>query len=254
MKTVLIVGMGNIGQKLYNEYKALNPDCYDPYKRINTKKNIVYDFAFIAVDTPSKKDGTCDLSQVREAIQETDANIIVLRSTVPPTTTDTLSKEFNKHIVYSPEFYGTTQHSSPQSFDFNFTILGGDKKDTERVAQLLEKVYNCLHRFCFTDSKTAELVKYFENTMLASKVSLCVQFYNIARQFDINYSELRELLLQDERIGKSHTFVYEDTPYWDSHCFNKDLKALVNFANAPLIEDVIKYNDECKDNAMIKNN
>jgi len=52
--------------------------------------------------------------------------------------------------------------------------LGGDKKDTERVAQLLEKVYNCLHRFCFTDSKTAELVKYFENTMLASKVSLCV--------------------------------------------------------------------------------
>lgn len=108
MKTVLIVGMGNIGQKLFKEYECLFPDCYDPYKGINTKKNIKYDFAFIAVDTPCKENGECDLSQVREAIQETYANIIVLRSTVPPTTTDTLSKEFNKHIVYSPEFYGTT--------------------------------------------------------------------------------------------------------------------------------------------------
>jgi len=108
MKTVLIVGMGNIGQKLFKEYEKLNPDCYDPYKNFNTKKNIVYDFAFIVVDTPCKENGECDLSQVREAIQETDANIIVLRSTVPPTTTEMLSKEFNKHIVYSPEFYGTT--------------------------------------------------------------------------------------------------------------------------------------------------
>lgn len=247
MKTVLIVGMGNIGQKLFKEYECLSPDCYDPYKNFNTKKDIVYDFAFIAVDTPCKDNGECDLSQVKSALNETRANIIILRSTVPPTTTDQLIHETGRRIVYSPEFYGTTQHSDARILNFDFTILGGDKHDTEQVAQLLENVYNGNHRFCFTDAKTAELAKYFENTLLAAKVSLCVQFYEIAKQFDINYSELRELVLQDKRISRSHSFVYEDHPYWDSHCFNKDLKALVNFADAPLIQEIINYNNKCKE-------
>ena len=36
-----------------------------------------------------------------------------------------------------PEFYGTTQHAN--NFNFNFSILGGNRKDTHEVAQLLQK-------------------------------------------------------------------------------------------------------------------
>ena len=55
-KTVLIVGIGNIGTKLYNEYLVLSPDRYDPWKGYNEKKPIHYDFAFITVDTPIGED------------------------------------------------------------------------------------------------------------------------------------------------------------------------------------------------------
>lgn len=244
-KTMLIVGYGNIGTKLAKEYAILNPDIYDPYKGFLNKKSIKYDFAFICVDTPLKN-GKCDLSQVQKAIDETNAEIIILRSTVPPKTTIQLKEQTGKRIVFSPEFYGTTQHSDQMLYDFNFTILGGDKKDTEAVAQLLQNVYNGNHRFCFTDSTTAELTKYFENTMLAAKVSVCVQFYDIAKQIGINYSEMRELLLQDSRFSRSHTFVYEDHPYWQSHCFDKDVAAVTEFADAPLIEQIVKYNEQCK--------
>ncbi len=246
---ILIVGCGNIGSKLYSEYSKLNPDRYDPAKGFNEKKNLKYDFAFIAVDTPMNPDGSCDLSQVEQAINETDAEIIVLRSTVPPKSTESLREKTGKRIVFCPEFYGTTQHCNEKTFDYNFAILGGNREDCNRVVQLLQEIYDARFRFALTDSTTAELTKYMSNTMLASKVSLCVQFFEIAKQLGVDYSEMRELWLMDERFSRAHTFVYADHPYWESHCFDKDLPALTKFSDAPLIEAVIDYNRKCKERA-----
>ena len=246
MGRILIAGVGNIGSKLYEEYAVLKPDRYDPHKGYDERSG-EYDIAFIAVDTPMKEDGSCDLSQVENAIASVDAKIYVLRSTVPPKTVERMKEETGKRIVFSPEFYGTTQHSDRGSFDFSFTILGGDRKDCNAVVQVLQEVYNANHRFCITDSTTAELAKYMENAMLAAKVSLCVQFWELANRFGVNYPELRELVLNDSRLNRAHTFVYDSHPYWDSHCFNKDLTAITHFASAPLIESIIDYNNKCKD-------
>ena len=250
MRNILIVGCGAIGSKIYEEYKILKPDRFDPYKGLLEKRPITYDAAFICVDTPMKDNGECDLSQVESAISETAAKVIVLRSTVPPTTTDTLIKKTNKHIIFSPEFYGTTQHCDHNTFNFNFTILGGLKEDCNFIVQILQDVYDARHRFIITDTKTAELAKYMENTFLAARVSLCIQFWEIANQLGINYPELREIFLNDERFNRAHTFVYDDHPWWDSHCFNKDLQALTTFSNAPLVNDIINYNEKCKSKYM----
>lgn len=246
MKNILIVGYGNIGSRLYKEYAKLKPDRYDPHKGLFEKKEIRYDVAFIAVDTPMNADGSCDLSQVVTAIAETNAEIIVLRSTVPPATTEMLCKKTNRRIVFCPEFYGTTQHCDEHTFDFNFTILGGNREDCNAVVQVFQEVYDARHRFCITDSTTAELTKYMENCMLATKVSFCIQFWGIAKQFGVSYPEMRELLLQDSRFNRAHTFVYDDHPYWESHCFDKDLMAVTKFSNAPFIKNVIDFNEECK--------
>ena len=246
MKSVLIVGVGNIGSRLYGEYRHLAPDRYDPSKGYNEKQNTRYDFAFIATDTPMKEDGSCDLSQVRQALSETDAEVYVIRSTVPPTTTEKLRSETGKRIVFSPEFYGTTQHCDENTFDFSFTILGGEKEDCNAVIQLLQEVYDARHRFRISDSTTAELTKYMENCLLATRVSFCVQFWEIARQYGVSYPEMRELLLNDERFSRAHTFVYDGHPYWESHCFDKDLRAIVKVSDAPLIEGVLRYNERCK--------
>ena len=247
MKSVLIVGVGNIGSRLYREYSLLSPDRYDPFKGIDEKKDIRYDFAFIATDTPMLVDGSCDLSQVRQALDETDAEVFVIRSTVPPRTTERLRDETGKRIVFSPEFYGTTQHSDERGFDFSFTILGGRKDDCNAVVQLLQEVYDARHRFRITDSTTAELTKYMENCLLAARVSFCVQFWEIANAYGVSYPEMRELLLNDERFSRAHTFVYDTHPYWESHCFDKDLRAIAGASDAPLIDGLIRYNEWCKE-------
>ena len=193
------------------------------------------------------EDGSCDISQVRKAIDETDAELYAIRSTVPPGSTEKMRVDSGKRIVFSPEFYGTTQHCDENAFDFSFTILGGQKGDCNAVIQLLQEVYDGRHRFRITDSTTAELTKYMENTMLAMRVSLCVQFWEIAKQYGVSYPEMGELLLCDERFSKAHTFVYDEHPYWESHCFDKDLSAIASAVDTPLIEEIIRCNETCKD-------
>ena len=50
----------------------------------------------------------------------------------------------------------------------------------------------------------------------------------------------------DPRVNPSHTFVYDDHPYWDSHCLNKDVPSLAHWADAELIKAVIDFNEKQK--------
>lgn len=244
--TILIVGYGVVGHNLAKEIEVLKPDIYDKFKtENNTKKPIKYNYVFICVDTPYiDENNVCDISQIENVLQENNADLYIIKSTILPGTVDMLKKKYNKHIIFSPEYYGGTQHCN--NFDFNFTILGGEKEDCRKVIQLLQNVYDARHTFRITDSKTAELVKYMENSYLGMKVAFCCQFYNIAEQLGISYEELRELFILDERVNPSHTFVYSKHPYYQSHCLDKDIPAIANFADAKLLKSVIKFNEEQK--------
>lgn len=240
--TILIVGYGNIGKHIYDEFKTLNPDIYDTaITEYNSKKNKRYGYAFICVPTEKQKDGSCDISVVKSAVKETNAEIIIIKSTIPPGTTDKLISETGKKIIFSPEHYGVTQHCKKDS---GFVILGGNKSYSCEVAQLYYRVKNGYYKFYYSDAKVAELAKYMLNSFLALKVTFCCEFYDIAKRLGVSYEELRELFVADDRVGNSHTFVYKDKPYYDSHCFNKDVPALVNFSqeDSPLIKQMMKLN------------
>lgn len=243
---VLIVGYGVVGHNLEKDLIKLKPDIVDKFKsNVTTKKEgLVYDIAFICVDTPFNENGDCDITEVKNAINENDAEVYVIKSTILPNTTERLIADTGKNVIFSPEYYGGTQHCN--NFDFNFTILGGNRKYCKKVIQALQNVYDARHKFIMTDSTTAELVKYMKNSWLATKVSFCVQFYEIAKSLGVDYEELRELFLQDERVNKSHTFVYDDHPFWSSHCLNKDVPAIANFANASFLKSVIDFNNKQK--------
>ena len=242
---ILIVGYGVVGKNLNNELINLKPDIYDKYKDdINTKRKIKYDITFICVDTPLKND-MFDTTEILNAINENDSEIYVIKSTCPLGTVDELKKLTGKRIIFSPEYQGDTQHC--KNFDFNFTILGGDKEDCIEVIQALQYCYDGRHSFRITDSKTAELVKFMENSFLATKVSFCNQFYEISKKHGINYEELRELFILDKRLGESHTFVYKESPYWDSHCLNKDVPYIAKAEDAELLLSVCEYNKKQKE-------
>ena len=232
---------------MYNEFEPLTKyddycvNVFDKYKpNESNMRDTTYDIAFICVPTDNNENGEAQIKDVEEAVMNTNAKIIVVKSTVPIGTCQYLKDKYKKDIVFSPEYYGTTIHSPSSP---NFLVLAGDKENTDKVAELYHKVKNGKFRIVFTDYKTAELAKYMENCFLALKVTFCSEFYDIANQYGISYPELREIFVMDERMGDSHTYVDPDKPYYDSHCLNKDIPALINQSeNAKLMKACMDIN------------
>jgi len=246
-----IIGYGVVGRnmqiKVFPWAHIVDPKPANlPSRYLDKPGERHYRVAFICVPTDSLKDGAADTSIVRQAIKENDADVFVVKSTVPPGTCLDLGAKLKKHVVFSPEYFGGTQHAN--AVDHNFVILGGPRPAVDIVAEEYKTVKDGSFRIMKTDTMTAELVKYAENAFLATKVTFFAEFHRLCNRLMVDTDEFRELLLLDERIGRSHSFTYRDHPYYDSHCLNKDLPALAAAADGfgielPFLKAVIKTNE-----------
>ena len=222
----LICGYGIVGKHLKEEFKFA--ETYDPDKDMKADYTVPptkqYDIAFVSVPTPDNH-GECDIKYVEQAIQQINASIFVLKSTVPPKTTDELNRRFHKKIMFSPEYYGATQFANAGG---DFVILGGDEESYKKIRTLYELVKGSDFTIYHTNNTEAEIIKYMENCYLGLKVIFCNQFKDIADLYGVSYSAIRDGFVLDKRVGKSHTFVYDDYRGYDSKCLNKDIPALIS--------------------------
>ncbi len=254
--TIGIVGYGVVGRalgKLFG-YSAENSTVrvYDkalPGLNDARSKAAIQgcDLVFVAVPTPEGQDGQCDLSAVEEVVSWVEPPMC-LKSTIPPGTVDRLVRETGKRLCFSPEYVGETRwHAWKDISNHGFVIVGGERPVSALAIRAYQEVLGPEVRYFATDAKTAELCKYMENAFLATKVAFVNQFYDLAKAFGVDFNELRELWLADERIGRSHTIVTEERGY-RGRCLPKDMAALIRAAKGlegtPLLEAIDRYNDE----------
>jgi len=253
MKKTLICGLGIVGKHIKQDFPFA--ETYDPQPKqkadYTRPPKDLYDFAFIAVPTPDDN-GKCNIAFVEQAISEVNAKIFILKSTVPPTTTETLRKKYNKRIIFSPEFYGLTQFADANP---DFAIFGCNDEDYHEVRQFYELVKGADFKFYHCNSTEAEIIKYMENSFLGLKVIFCNQFKDIADLYGVSYSNIRDGLILDHRIGPSHTYVFDEYRGYDSKCLNKDIPAIVSavkergFDKPFIMETVDKINSLYRKNS-----
>lgn len=226
---VAIIGYGAVGRAMESIFPGAT--LYDPHLGMGTKELVnACDVAFVCVPTPSLPGGACDLREVEEVATWIATPLVVIRSTVPPGTTDRLTATHGRPFVFQPE-YGpgeTPGHPYADVRDIPFVILGGDSDATSKVAYLYQQAFSSNLVIRRTDAKTAELTKYMENAFLAMKVAFCNEFFDLAGGLGVDYHELRELWLLDERIGRSHTWVHPEDRGFGGRCLPKDLEAIVH--------------------------
>ncbi len=266
-KTVAIIGHGYVGKAVRSFFEGhfnvlvfdvAQPDISVSEAEINKKA----DLAVICVPTPMSDDGTADLAMVEKSVSWLKTPLILIKSTIPPGTTATLSKKYKKSIAFSPEYIGEGNYvipfwkGYPDPHDMkrhDFVIVGGDKKVTSKIMLFFKTVLGAEPRYFETDSTTAELVKYMENSFLATKVTFCNEFFDIAKGLGVDYNELRELWLLDGRVGRSHTVVFEDRRGFGGKCLPKDVTALVKASTKAgykpkLLTAVLDTNKEIRKN------
>ncbi len=224
---IAIVGLGYVGtamKKLFEQAVV-----YDEPKRIGARNEVnACDAAFVCVPTPSCEDGSCDTSLVESVLEWLETDVIVLRSTVPVGFTEKMCAKTGKGIVFQPEYCGeTVDHPLVDLSRRTWITLGGEREAVAKAVQVYQQVYSSEVMIHIVDSRTAELAKYMENCYLAAKVTFCNEFYDIAEKMGVSYASLRETWLMDERMGRSHTFVYPEKRGYDGKCLPKDVAALI---------------------------
>jgi len=261
-KKVAVIGYGYVGKGVYNFFKDnFETIYYDPHVEGSASKEEINscDLAVVSVPTPMGDDGSCDLSIIEETLGWLNAPLILIKSTIPPATTKKLSEKTGKKICFSPEYMGEGgyfvpfwKYADPKDMKkHSFQIIGGEKETASRIADFFVRVMGPDAKFSITDSTTAELVKYMENAFIATKVTFCNEFYNLAQALGVEYNELRELWLLDERMGRMFSAVFPDARGFSGKCLPKDVNAIAKASekagyDPKFIKSVLENNERIR--------
>ena len=237
-----VIGNGFVGEAISFAFSTVS-DLYvydtDPLKSLNDLKYVHdCDFVFICVPTPMFEDGSQDLSYVESVFENaTKKPLYILKSTVLPGTTENLSKKYsNFKIIFSPEFL-TERTAKLDMLTQSRIILGGDLSLTEKAKTLFNRRFK-IKNIIQTDSKTAELTKYMNNTFFATKVSIMNEFKLLCDKIGANWEDALRGFVSDGRIGDSHLNVpgHDGKLGYGGTCFPKDVNALLSFTQKHGIE------------------
>jgi len=237
-----VIGNGFVGEAISFAFSSV-ADMYvydsDPLRCLNDVESVHQcDFVFVCVPTPMYEDGSQDLSYVQSAFEKaTDKPIYILKSTVLPGTTESLSKKYPKFkIIFSPEFL-TERTAKLDMLTQSRIILGGELSFTEKAKTLFNERFK-IKNIIQTDSKTAELTKYMNNTFFATKVSIMNEFKLLCDKIGANWQDALRGFVSDGRIGDSHLNVpgHDGKLGYGGTCFPKDVNALLSFSKKHDIE------------------
>eukprot|EP00877_Chromochloris_zofingiensis_P014464 jgi/Chrzof1/9271/UNPLg00238.t1 len=203
-----------------------------------------------------RPDGSCHTGVVQATIAGLvglgyASTHIIVRSTVPPGFCSSLA------TCFMPEFL--TEANSEADFRACRWVLGlprhVDASETQAVVKQLFRSVAWAgvvehSQVKVTDCCTAELLKYFRNAFLATKVALCNEVASLAEALQVDYGELRGLFTLDPRVGTSHCSVPgpDGRKGYGGTCFPKDAHALRNLAGrigvpCPVLDAVITRNE-----------
>lgn len=184
------------------------------------------DFVIICVSTPAGEDGSCDLSHLFAAIGSIsrvihENTVVVLRSTVPPGTTEIVHKLLSpSKVVYAPEFL--REGSALADFLAPDRIVVGS--DNDATAERYLMLFRSLSKpAVITSWCDAELIKGCSNAFLAMKITFANQVANLCDGVGANALEVLRGIGADNRIGPRFL---EPGIGFGGPCFEKDVKSL----------------------------
>lgn len=198
---------------------------------------------FIAVGTPSGKDGSADIQYVLEAARQigqriNDYCVIVDKSTVPvgmaDQVRDVIQKELDQRqssvkfdVVSNPEFL--REGAAIEDFMRPDRVIVGISSDRakETMLDLYLPILRSPERIYFMNVKDAEMTKYAANAMLATRISFMNEMAVLCERLGVDIENVRIGIGSDARIGRA--FLNAGCGYGGS-CFPKDVRALMKMA------------------------
>lgn len=227
------------------------------------------EISIIAVGTPSTQQGHLNLKyifavaeNIGEALKtKKKFHVIAIRSTVSPGTcckvaeriAEVSGKSINMDfsVVDNPEFI-REGNAVEDYYNPPFTLIGADN---QKAAEMICSLYGGLPaEIVITDIKTAEIIKYVNNTFHALKISFANEIGNICSELNIDPYRVMEIFCKDKLLNISPYYFKPGFAYGGS-CLPKDIKGLQTLAHdlyikTPLIDAINQTNENQIDRAI----
>ena len=200
------------------------------------------DIIFICVGTPPKKNGESNLNFVDQVVNNISNKIkgytvIVSKSTVPVGTSKQIEKVLKKNnsiksfdVVSNPEFL--REGAALKDFSRPDKIIIGCR--TVKAEKILKKIYKPLKRpFVVTNNETAEIIKYVNNSFLATKITFINEIADLCENIGAEIETVAKAIGLDGRIGPKYL---HPGPGYGGSCFPKDVKSLIYQGNKNLTD------------------
>ena len=238
---ILIIGYGFVGKatELFLIEAGISKNNIQVYDPALGFEEIVQpiDYSFVCVPSPQGPSGRFDLTEVSKAVSMAPGKVVI-RSTIGP---DQVAYFPDADIL--PEFL-REKHWKEDATSYELPLIWGSDIH-------LEKLYNILSgvkRVIKTDKKTAMMFKLTRNSMLASRVALANELYDICNEHDIPYDSVKLLLKQDPHIGGSHYDVpgHDGKRGFGGKCLPKDLAHLSSMSEVAFLFKSIYINNKAK--------
>ena len=206
------------------------------------------DTIFLCVGTPKDSQGGADLSQIRSVLDaiskreiEHGKKIILIKSTVPPSTTDKMEEYIyaenpklkNKLLVgMNPEFL-REGHAWEDFMNPDRIVVGinGDREDRKKIMEIYRGFKKDV---IFTNPRTAEFLKYLSNTLLSTLISYSNEMSMVAKKIgEIDVEKAFKLLHLDKRFSGNPanivSYIYPGCGY-GGYCLPKDTEAIAKLS------------------------
>ncbi len=240
---VAVIGVGMVGRQVARYFKekrkyvrGRNLFLFDTDSRkgLDDDPNKA-DVIFVAVPSPNYADGSANISYVENSLRRLKpGKIAVIKSTVPPGTTEYFQKKYPLlKLLFNPEFL-TEKQAWNNFVNPDRQIVGFTKKSRPLARGILNLLPSAPFRspakqYNLTATE-AELVKYAGNVYLARRIVFANAIADITKKLNADYENVRQGLAADKRIGQSHLDInHGGYRGFGGYCFPKDMKALIAY-------------------------
>ena len=200
------------------------------------------EISLICVGTPSNIDGSTNLDHIKRVCSDigkalrgkNEFHVVVIRSTIMPGTTESilmpiLEDESGKNVFedfgvcINPEFMREGQ-AVHDFYNPERILIGAN--DTYS-SDLVKKIYTGVSApTVLVDIRTAELIKYVDNTYHGMKVAFANEIGTVCKKLGIDGREVMRIFCMDSKLNLSPYYFMPGFAFGGS-CIPKDLRALI---------------------------
>ena len=247
---------------------------------VSLREIIDTDLCFISINTPNDDDGTLFTDNIEKIVLEILALAVknkktihlIIRSTVNPGTCQKIKdkaikyckrevKNFNMRLPISistmPEFL----REGSAVYDFYnppYILCGvGESEHSIEVKKRVKSLFSSIQAdIIFVKHKTAEFIKFANNSFHANKVAFTNEISSIAKSQGVDSAELMEIFCSDNKLNISSYYMKPGFAFGGS-CLPKDLQASISLGkksnlDSPLLNSIIESNRNIKKNLVKK--